>query len=243
MASTKKTLVPPAKPKHRVINNLKRMTKVMPYFLAGDPDIIANYMAEGRIAELIDMEDVYAVGVGPLKAMNYINYEGSNGETLDQVANKLMYCFYAVHKMLNPESDDNPKPELVTDEEHNTISTPYGVIYGSMEKNALLLLAFLMSQYGRIVGVLPNGNFEYEPVTEDDLLSMLDPTAIFAMDEDKPLFLDILELTHLFDPTQAESKLKSDGAVTDDELKNSASQNAEGSSTKRPSRRKSTSVE
>lgn len=213
---------PPAKPKFRSLNDLSRSIKIVPYFLAGDPEIIASHIKDHKENELYQRDDVFAVGVGMLKFRHYLNYENIHGETLDQTANKVMYVFYALSKQINPNIDDREMPELIVDEEKRITQTPFGPMYGSIEKNGTLLLTFLLTQFGRIVGVNGSGDFELEEISEDDVIDLLDPNAIFNVDpvDGKSIFMDILEVTGLYDPTKAAAKLTESGEVKEEELKN-----------------------
>jgi hypothetical protein len=223
MADSKKPkATPPPKPKYRAVNDLSKSIKMAPYFLVGDPEVIREHIESHRENELYERDDIFAVAVGMLKFKHYLNYENVHAETLDQTANKVMYVFYAMSKRLNPDIDERPVPELIIDEVSRVTQTPFGPMYGSLEKNGTLLLIFLLTQFGRIVGVNGNGEYDLEDVSEDEIIELLDPGALFTIDDadGKSTFLDVLEITGLYDPTKAAKASIEDGTLQEEDLKN-----------------------
>lgn len=188
--------------------------------------MIDSMIDAGKMDELFTAEDIIAVGVGHLKMRSHLDFETQHGEVLDSFVNKILWVFWAMGQM----ADDNitEKPKIVT--ENGVTETPYGKMYGSLQRNIAECMAFLMSQFGQIVGVNADGTYVYEPISEADIYDLLDASSLMDVDDDTdlPAFFEIISLAGLRPPDDTQGA----EATTDDDSKNSTSPTSEEPSTK-----------
>ena len=232
---TKPKIQPPEKPKHRSMRVLSASREIVPYFLQGDPDKINNMIDAGRMNDLFSDEDIIAVGVGHLRMRSHMDFETQHGEVLDTFVNKILWVFWAMGQITN--DDVTEKPEIIT--ENGVTETPYGKMYGSLQRNIAECMAFIMSQFGQIVGVNDKG-FDYEPITEADIYDLLDTASLMNVEEDTdlPAFFEIISIAGLRPPDDKE-QVETPG---DDDSKNLASQTSAGRSTRGSKRPVNSSV-
>lgn len=157
-------------------------------------------MANTKYEELFANKEVVGVGVGALKYKHYLEYETMYGESLELAALRLIYVYWAMSKKVNPKLDDAPMPQIEIKENGALIETPFGDMRGSLNKNGMELLAFLLTRWGRIVGVTADSEFIYEPITLEDVYELADPDILLRLDdgENLPALMELLTLTGLY---------------------------------------------
>lgn len=227
---TKPKMQPPDKPKHRNMRVLSASREIVPYFLQGDPDKINAMIDAGKMNDLFDDEDIIAVGVGHLKMRSHMEFETRHGEVLDTFVNKILWLFWAMGQIADDKVTE--KPEIVTIE--GVTDTPYGKMYGSLQRNIAQCMCFVLSQFGQIVGVGEKG-FDFEPIGEDEIYDLLDPASLMNVEEntDLPAFFEIISIAGLRPPDDG----KRPETAEDDDSKNSASPISGGRSTNASRRR------
>jgi hypothetical protein len=84
------------------------------------------------------------------------------------------------------------------------------------------LVSYILAQTGRITADLGGGKYDYEPISPDDIIDRLDPSAIFNPDPEdgSSIFFEILEVSGLWTPQQVEDDLSKNDEISDDDLKN-----------------------
>ena len=202
----------PEKPAFRSLKSSAKAVKIIPYLIDGDnPELLH--------------EDNLVVALGPLKYRSYLHYENTHDESLDVTVSKLLFAIrseYAVssNEMVTNELGEKV-PYTIEYDEKGGVKTPYGPLSGSLERNMAELVAFILSQYGRVVEDNGDGTYEYEPITKQDILNNLDAKAVATVDEDgTSLFLEILEVSGVWQPDRVAEDLKENAEIDEEELKN-----------------------
>lgn len=232
----RQSLTPPTNPRVRTLHDVSATLEVIPYFLEGDHEIIAEATAQGKLKDLYGDDQFYAVAVGHLKLRHYLDYERVHGVPIDMFVNRLLWMFWAMTKIANPKIDDTPTPELK--EVDGGLETPFGPMIGSIAFNLAEFFGWVLSRYGQIVGVNEDGSFIYASVEPVEIIDMLDPSSLLKLDEDgTPLFFEILALTGLYNPKDTKKPVTPDAEEEkpqDDGQGNTTSPNSAGGSTRRP---------
>lgn len=234
---SKSQLKPPLNPRVRTLHDVSATLDVIPYFLEGDHEIIAEATAQGKLKDLYDDDAFFAVAVGHLKLKHYLEYERIHGAPIEMVVNRLLWVFWAFSKIANPKMDDQPMPEIK--EENGVLTTPFGPMVGSIALNLAEFFGWVLSRYGQIVGLNEDGTFKYEAVEPVEIIDMLDPASLLKTDDEgNPLFFEILSLTGLYNPKDvkkpAEPEAEQEAQPQDDGQGNTTSPNSAGGSTRRP---------
>lgn len=226
---TKQAVQPPQRPKFRSLKTLAKSVKFLPYLVDGDLDGI-DATNEQEVAKALADDKNFFVLVAPLKYKAYLTYENTYGEGLATVANRILYCLAASYQILR--SDDEDSITLEQDE-LGAVITPYGKMYGTLERNMVDLALYIMTQHGRIVGVQDDGTYLCKHVTREEIIDLLDPRAILKIDKENDsiytsLFMEILEISGVWMPDEIQNQLEKEGEeVEDDGLKNLVEQNNE----------------
>lgn len=195
--SNRKPPTPPEKPKHRSMRVLAASRLVVPFFISGDQEVINNAIDAGKMDTLFADESVIAVGVGHLKLSAHLDYELGTGDVLEVAVNKVLWMFWAMGQLADPAVKDEDKPDIT--EVEGAITTPYGKMYGSLHRNIAELTAFIMSRYGQITGVKPDKTYEFIPITENEILDLLDSSSLMYIEDgaDTPMFFEVIALAGL----------------------------------------------
>lgn len=211
----------PERPKFRSLSDVAKEELEFPYFLSGVPIVDAQ---TGKPVFSSDDSSV-AVGVGNLSLRKQMQYESIYGESIDTTVNKILYIYYTMSKIQNPEIDSNPIPELTVDE-YQRVITPMGPMMGSLDRNIIETCTFILSCYGRIVGQESNGKYKYVDISQEEILDICKGNVFTdPFDDNTVAFMEIFMLAGLWNPNDVSNKLKEEGTLTeaeDDELKNSA---------------------
>jgi len=191
---------PPTKPRYRKLHNIAVATKVQPWFLAGEAEFIDDCMEKSSYETLFSDTSVVGVGVGSLTFKHYLEYENMYNEALETAAFRLMYIYWAFSKEVNPKIDEAPMPQLEILEEGRIVKTPFGEMRGSLQKNGMELLAFLLTRWGRIVGVDSDNEFIYEPISMEEIYELCSPDVLLRLDDGQtvPPLMELLTLTGLY---------------------------------------------
>lgn len=225
-----KTPDPPQKPKFRSLKKVAKNIQVMPYLIDG-------YVDEEGERPLLHPENV-VVALAPLKYRSYLVYENRNGETLDVSVSKIIYIVSAMFNALAGKED----AVKIEKDEFDRIITPFGTMYGSLERNVVDICTFILSQYGRIIKDNGDGTYEYEGITQEELLDCLDNSGNIFMEPDEngvPLLMEVFSMSGVYSMDEAISA-QEDGV--DDGPKNSASKKGGGVTTKSPSKKEPETV-
>lgn len=231
---------PPVPPKMRSLADVKKGYNVIPYLIEGDPE-----------KDILD-DDNFVVALAPLKFRAYANYETMYGESIDTTVSKILFVFSKVFQAFaevrkeaeealknakkkklpeieldadgNPVTDEkNKEKDGIAKDDFGRIITPYGPLSGSLQRNVGELCAFILSQKGQIVGKHPDGTYDYEEVSIDDIAERLDPTMLMDVVEEKSgksIFFEILEVSGLWHPEVVADNMADNKEIEDDELKN-----------------------
>lgn len=131
--------------------------------------------------------------VGKFNARNLVNFEEHFGRSLDKAigiwwaAN--VYDLWSSAPDIWGEEAKEAIDGVSYDEETNTYITPLGKLNMDSKNFAVQILAFIFSQYGRVIDIDDKGNYQLDPWTYDELLEILDPDVAFAQVEDGQLNL------------------------------------------------------
>lgn len=187
-------------PKARNLSEAADNIKVIPY-------TIHTNRTQAEIDENpgFDFDKDTVVGVGPLKYKSLLQYENTYGEPIDNVVGRIVWVYLQQLAMINAiiqkveYKDDEPKPMLEMDEFKN-IKTPYGTLYGSLEKNVNEICSFIMSQYGCINSEAGHGEFTFEAIPQTVIEDLLSPKSLMEIQEDVgyPIFFEIFEAARLY---------------------------------------------
>lgn len=180
-------------------------------------------MAEAeQVRALLKNPNNIVVGIGNLSLNHIAAFSREFGATAPQ---RIMQIFAL-------EAYESGVPtSIVQDPSTGEYHTPYGVLRGTSQENAIKVLGFLFTTYGRIVAVDPNDEFGYTFQAIDDpseYLSLLDQTFFSMVDpfDSQSMFMHILRASNLFDPsklkmTDEEQKLAEEEGNTDPKAKSS----------------------
>jgi hypothetical protein len=196
------------------------------------PYLIDGYVDEEGGRGLLHEENL-VVALAPLKYRSYLNYENRNGETLDVSVSKIIYICSAMFNALAGKED----AIKIEKDEFDRIKTPFGLMYGSLERNVVDVCTFILSQYGRITVDNGDGTYEYEPVTQEELMDCLDNGGNIFMEPDEngvPLLMEVFSLSGVYSVDEA---LASQEVGVEDEPKNSPSKKGASLTTKKPSKK------
>jgi hypothetical protein len=191
---------------------LSASREIIPYFVQGDSDYIDRTIDAGKMFELFEDQSIIALGVGHLPLRSYLDFETQYGELLDAYVNKILWVFYAMGQIANENIPVDQKPELkIVD---GVTTTPYGPMYGSLQKNVAEAMAFLLVQFGRIVGTNADGTYQFESMNQNDIYELLDVASLMSVDEGStgPAFFDLINIAGLTPVVEGdESTEKDDG--------------------------------
>lgn len=233
------------KPNALTIINLASAYKVELFTL--EPEVVEEDQ-EQPVYDFNSIEDrtkyyenngVYALG--KLTGNQLYEFELVFKKTLD----KMVACWVAasVYEFERATNVAEPSSGTTFDEDEMTYITPAGKLRGSPESNALRLVAFLFSCFGRVIGENERGNYVFENMSVEDMLDVLDYNYLDAMsinDDGADGFVwRCLNLARGFNT----SSLDVDDEVNvDDETKNEASAplNEKSNSTKSVSKTRAT---
>lgn len=210
----------PERPQYRSLATAAKNVRIIPYFIAGDPEIISAYMDQKppKLKELVEMQgenEVLCVALRRINSRDYLDYENRYGRSINAAVNAVLFVFYVGAKLLKPDMDENPMPKVDFNDDTKIFDTPYGKMYGSLEKNVFELMAFLLSRTGRIIGIDKGGQYDYDPTDEDQIFDHLDPRSFSTFYEDgKSAFFDILEIAGVYDPEETEKRVRAGEPVT-----------------------------
>lgn len=214
---------PPTKPKQRNLAKIAKALVQIPYIIEADENDKNNVLAE----------HTFAVLLRPLKYGSYIKYEEQNSCSIDETVSKIMWILSAAYQHLNPDLKEEDRIKIDKDE-YGAIVTPFGPLFGSVQRNTVELAAFILSEGGRIVGIDPETNkYITVPVDPAEIIERLDPSAIMENDAEtnsEPIFMEILSVSNVLNMDEVAAELTNNNEVKDDELKNSTIQNEENSS-------------
>lgn len=203
----------PNKPKHRKLTNMAASTIPYPWFFSWpentaeenadpilkDTTFIDRMMEAGKFDELYQNPEVIAVAVGELRWEDYMTFETVYGYELNEYGYLLMYVFYAMAKKASPGIDSNETPEIKVLQNPLRIETPVGTLDGSFQKNAMKLLAFILTRKGRILGMDGPNAYKLETITEDSIYKWANPNVLLDTDwDDLPVFMEIMRLAGLY---------------------------------------------
>lgn len=195
------------------------------------------------VSENYARPDLYAVLVGPLSWTHYAGFKSTYGENLDHKLHRILYA----EQMLQLQNEvDEPwkaevlartkaaleageevkddelpqRPEIVFRDEEGRIKTPFGPV-SDLREEMIHLLAFLLSVHGRIVG-FENGEYVAQYVGVNEIFTYLHPEVLSIIDPvtEQPMFVKVLELTHVFHPDEVEKDLTNNGELKEGELGN-----------------------
>lgn len=211
----------PDKPKFRSLSSITKDTIETPWFIKGEPMFDE---ATGAMIIDYDNDDVIPLGVGNLTLRHMMNYETMYGENIETAVNKILYVFYVLSKSFHPDLDKNEVPDLEVDDDGN-IKTPVGLMKGSFDKNVIDICTYILSCYGRIIGQKSNGEYIYEPFSQQDVVDTIKGNVFTTLFEDGTLpFMEIFERAGLWSPEEITKNLKEANEITpeeEDELGNS----------------------
>jgi hypothetical protein len=208
----------PEKPKFRSLAATRKEELEYPYVLKGELEVdpVTKRM-------LFNDPETVVVGVGNLTLRKQMEYEAIYGEQIETTVNKVMYTYYTIAKISNPEIDNRETPELRVDD-YGHVLTPMGPMAGSLERNIVESCVFILSAYGRIVGVEPSGKYIYESISSEEIIDTVKGDSLLKPFEDNSVpFMEIYELAGIWSSEDVKAKLQEEGALSeaeDDELKN-----------------------
>jgi hypothetical protein len=204
----------PDKPKFRSLVNKSAANYQLAYVLERNSEN----------PEVLDYAEDFVVGLGHLKYRSLQTFAAIYGENLQVAVSKCIWFLFAAHinsTAFAPKDKDNVEElykqfDLTVNERINAkgqveyyYNTPYGELVGDPQDYIIRIAVFILCQYGRITDASGDGTFDYVPVTEDQIFSILDPQMLFDMDEDgTPYLLEIFEIAGLWDAKKLNEQLE-----------------------------------
>lgn len=236
----------PRQPKSRGLRLLgKKLNPGIPYVIAGQLDeeyIITKKDGSLDIAVGNLPKDVFCILLAPLYARHYQDYELNYNQSIDSAVGKILYIVgkeAAVNRLLlsndinqiEDESEEDykirvrelievTKPKMKDEIMGMIYETPFGDMYGSIDKNVLELALYVLSAHGRIIGKKENGDYDLREITPQDIDGILDPNILKESIDGENIFNEILNVSNLFNTDELREELEHNKELTDDELKN-----------------------
>jgi hypothetical protein len=185
------------------IRDLTTSFNVVPFVLYTDPTWAMpsgfDNLTEGQqVAALLKHPENIVIGLGNLS----LDQIAAFSRTFNCTAQQRILQIFAL------EAYENGVPtDVFEDLKEGYKHTPYGVCRGTSAENAIDLVGFLFTTYGRIVDVDPNSprGYVFEAISDpSEYLQYLDSSFFTMLDpfENTSMFMHILKVTNLFDPTK-----------------------------------------
>lgn len=197
MSDTSLTL--PPKPEPKSISFFVKAYKKTPVII----EFADDYDPENPPDKPWENPNNFVVGIGRLFAQDLDEFEEIFGVSVDKfftiygLAQYLDFC-----TIYNPDGENTPT-NITYNTETQTYETSFGKIVGSLETNALKVLAFAFSRHGRIVGQ-EGQNYTFIPVSMDEIYRKLDPDILTLHNGDgDQYFYDVLRITNMFNLQKA----------------------------------------
>lgn len=189
-------------------------------------------ISEGSIEDFDNVEtredflaNNFVVGIEKLRGTDIIRYERENKRSIStqMLCLNAMQAHEAADYALRSSSDGMSEDDIAMlermrdvvtyDEAMNTWDTPYGRVVGSHLVHALELVAFLLTNRGRIIS-MPSDDcqtWEFEPISSDDVLDKLSPDILSEPVENGLTFWQwILDVTGVYKFSAMKERIESE---------------------------------
>lgn len=213
----KEAVKPPPPPTTKSAKYLATGLKRQPYVLSG-------YVPRNEDGSIdfenvdFDDQDVCIVLAGGMKGGHMMDYINIYNEEFETTVNKIMFYFAVVNEA-KVARDENREPHeafIPKYDEYGRFITPFGNWRtGSLVAEMLELASFLLSRYGRIVGVDEKGKFELEPITQREVLDAIDYDSLIRVYGDnadpeaqEQVFFELLTVSNLINLEESRDRIR-----------------------------------